>query len=96
MEITDIKVRRFNSEGRMKAIVSVTFDDCFVIHDMKVIEGQDKLFVAMPSRTTRDGNFTDIAHPINVEMRAKLEEAIFAEYEAVKARAEEESLAAEA
>ena len=81
MEITDIKVRKINAEGRMKAVVSVTFDDCFVVHDIKVIEGQEKLFIAMPSRKTPDGEFKDIAHPINAEMRELLQEMILAKYE---------------
>ncbi len=86
MEITDIRVRKINAEGRMKAVVSVTFDSAFVVHDIKVIEGQDKLFVAMPSRKTPDGDFKDIAHPINIEMRASLQKAIIEKYEEVKAQ----------
>ncbi len=81
MEITDIKVRKINAEGRMKAVVSVTFDDAFVVHDIKVIEGQEKLFIAMPSRKTPDGEFKDIAHPINAEMRESLQNLILAKYE---------------
>ncbi|MDO4744360.1 MAG: septation regulator SpoVG [Clostridia bacterium] len=81
MEITDIKVRKINAEGRMKAVVSVTFDDCFVVHDIKVIEGQEKLFIAMPSRKTPDGEFKDIAHPINAETRDLLQNMILAKYE---------------
>ena len=84
MEITDIRVRKINSEGRMKAVVSVTFDSAFVVHDIKVIEGQEKLFVAMPSRKTPDGEFKDIAHPINADMRESLQDAIIAKYEEVK------------
>lgn len=91
MEITDIRIRKINSEGRMKAVVSVTFDDTFVVHDIKVIEGQEKLFVAMPSRKTPDGEFKDIAHPINTEMREKLESAIIREYEVSKAQETEAS-----
>ncbi len=81
MQITDIKVRKINAEGRMKAVVSVTFDDAFVVHDIKVIAGQDKLFIAMPSRKTPDGEFKDIAHPINAEMRELLQNMILAKYE---------------
>ena len=84
MQITDIRVRKINAEGRMKAVVSVTFDDAFVVHDIKVIEGQDKLFVAMPSRKTPDGEFKDIAHPINAEMRETLQAAIIQKYEEFK------------
>jgi len=81
MQITDIKVRKINAEGRMKAVVSVTFDDAFVVHDIKVIEGQEKLFIAMPSRKTPDGEFKDIAHPINAEMREMLQSKILEKYE---------------
>ncbi|MBE7063295.1 MAG: septation regulator SpoVG [Clostridia bacterium] len=81
MDITDIRVRRMTAEGKMKAVVSVTFDDAIVIHDIKVIEGQDKLFIAMPSRKTPDGVFKDIAHPINAEMRESLQSAILSKYE---------------
>jgi len=84
VEITDIKVRKINAEGRMKAVVSITFDDTFVVHDIKVIEGQDKLFIAMPSRKTPDGEFKDIAHPINSEMRETIQTKILEEYEKFK------------
>ncbi len=82
MEITDIRIRKINAEGKMRAVVSVTFDNAFVIHDIKVIESQDKLFVAMPSRKTPDGEFKDIAHPINVEARDTIQNAILEKYEA--------------
>lgn len=81
MEITDIRVRKINAEGKMKAVVSVTFDNAIVIHDIKIIEGQEKLFIAMPSRKTPDGEFKDIAHPINAQMRQSLEDAILEKYE---------------
>jgi len=81
MQITDIRVRKITAEGRMKAVVSVTFDDAFVVHDIKVIAGQEKLFIAMPSRKTPDGEFKDIAHPINAEMRELLQNMILAKYE---------------
>ena len=80
MEITDIRLKKVASEGKMKAIASVTFDNAFVVHDIKIIEGQEKLFTAMPSRKTPENEFKDIAHPINSEMRAKLENAIIAKY----------------
>ena len=97
MEITDIKVRKINAGGRMKAVVSVTFDNAFVVHDIKVIEGQDKLFIAMPSRRTPDGEFKDIAHPIHSAMRDELERRIFETYnETVQAAAAEQPLEAEA
>ena len=80
MEITDIRIRKMNMDSKMKAVVSVTFDNCLVIHDIKVIEGNDKLFVAMPSRKTPEGEFKDITHPINAEMRDRLEKAIMEKY----------------
>lgn len=83
MEITDIRVKRITSEGKMKAIASITFDNAFVVHDIKIIEGQDKLFTAMPSRKTPENEFKDIAHPINSEMREKIETAIIAKYNEV-------------
>lgn len=85
MKITDVRLRKITEEGKMKAIVSVTFDDEFVVHDIKIIEGQNGLFVAMPSRKMADGEFRDIAHPINAETRQKVQEAIFQEYERVLA-----------
>ena len=81
MEITDVRVRRVNKEGRMKAIISVTFDNEFVIHDIKVIERENGLFIAMPSRKTADGEYRDIAHPINSETRDRLQTAILEKYE---------------
>ncbi len=81
MEITDIRIRQIAQEGKMKAVVSVTFDNCFVVHDIKIIEGADKLFIAMPSRKTPDGEFKDIAHPINVEMRERLQQSILEKYQ---------------
>ncbi len=94
MEITDIRVKKIltenAAESKMKAVVSVTFDDAFVVHDIKIIEGQDKLFTAMPSRKTQDGEFKDIAHPINRETRVMLEEAILAEYRKVLEQSTEE------
>ena len=81
MQITDIRIRKINTEGKMKAVVSVTFDNAFVVHDIKIIEGQDKLFIAMPSRKTPDGEFKDIAHPINAETREQLQSVILDKYE---------------
>ncbi len=81
MKITDVRMRKISQEGKMKAIVSVTFDNEFVVHDIKVIDGQNGLFVAMPSRKMGDGDFRDIAHPINAETRQKIQDAIFKEYE---------------
>ncbi len=84
MQITDVRIRKISSEGKMKAIVSVTFDNEFVVHDIKVIEGQNGLFIAMPSRKTPAGEFKDIAHPINTDTRQKIQEAILTEYEDAK------------
>ena len=80
LNVTDIRVKRISTEGKMKAVASVTFDNSFVVHDIKIIEGQDKLFTAMPSRRTPDGVFKDIAHPINSETRAELERLILDKY----------------
>lgn len=92
MQITDIRIRKLNTEGKMKAVVSVTFDDAFVVHDIKVIEGLDKLFIAMPSRKTPDGEFKDIAHPINAQMRDMLQGVILEKYEATLAESAEETV----
>ena len=81
MDITDIRIRKINVDSKMKAIVSVTFDNCLVVHDIKVIEGADKLFVAMPSRKTPEGEYKDIAHPINTDMRESLEHSILEKYQ---------------
>lgn len=83
MQITDIKVKKMDEEGRMKAVVSVTFDGEFVVHDIKVIEGNNGLFAAMPSRKMSDGSYKDIAHPINSEMRKTLQDAILEAYHGV-------------
>ncbi len=80
MEITDIRIRQMTSDEKMKAVVSVTFDNCFVVHDIKIIDGQSKLFIAMPSRKTPDNEYKDIAHPINIEMRELLQERILEKY----------------
>lgn len=81
MQVTDVRIRKITNEGKMKAIVSVTFDNEFVVHDIKIIEGQNGFFIAMPSRKMADGDFKDIAHPINSETRSKIQKAIFKEYE---------------
>ncbi|HBW13226.1 MAG TPA: septation protein SpoVG [Proteiniclasticum sp.] len=90
MNITDVRIRKIAADGKMKAIVSVTFDNEFVVHDIKVIEGQNGLFIAMPSRKTPDGEFKDIAHPINTQTREALQSSILKEYE--KVRLEEEPI----
>lgn len=81
MTITDVRIRKIAAEGKMKAIVSVTFDNEFVVHDIKVIEGQNGLFIAMPSRKTPDGEFKDIAHPINTDTREKIQSSILKAYQ---------------
>lgn len=80
MEITDVRVRKIDREGKLKAVVSVTFDDEFVVHDLKVIESQNGLFIAMPSRKAPDGEFRDVAHPINPQMRERLHTVILQKY----------------
>src|SRR5699024_3339912 len=80
MEVTDVRLRRVNTEGRMRAIASITFDQEFVIHDIRVIDGNNGLFVAMPSKRTTDGEFRDIAHPINSKTMAKIQDAVLDEY----------------
>ncbi len=81
MNITDVRIRKVNQEGKMKAVVSITLDNEFVVHDIKVIEGENGLFIAMPSRKTSTGEFRDIAHPINSSARETLQKAILAKYE---------------
>lgn len=81
MNITDVRIRKINQEGKMKAIVSVTLDDAFVVHDVKVIEGQSGLFVAMPSRKTPNGEFRDVAHPISSNAREVIQSAVLRAYE---------------
>ena len=88
MQITDLRVRKINSENRMKAVASVTFDNEFVVHDIKVIESQDELFIAMPRRKTPNGEFKDIAHPINTETREKIQKAILEAYNAPETETE--------
>lgn len=88
MQVTDIRVRRIVKEGKMKAIVSITLDDEFVVHDIKVIEGDKGLFIAMPSKRASDGEYKDIAHPINSATRDAIQRQILDSYE--KALLEEE------
>jgi stage V sporulation protein G len=92
MKITDVRVRKVSEEGKMKAVVSVTFDDEFVVHDIKIIEGQNGLFIAMPSRKMGEGDFRDIAHPLISETRNRIKDAIFAEYEKILDEKIEEGL----
>ena len=81
MEITDIRIRRIEAEGKLKAYVTVTFDDCFVVHNVKVIEGKNGAFIAMPSRKTKTGEYKDVAHPINSDFRGSLQDKILEAYE---------------
>ena len=93
MNISDVRVRRVAKEGKMKAVVSITIDEEFVVHDIKVIEGEKGLFIAMPSRKATDGEYRDIAHPINSETRERIQGIILEKYEQVLA---EEPVEAEA
>ena len=81
MQITDVRIRKVEKEGKMKAVVSITIDDEFVVHDIKVIEGEKGLFIAMPSRKAGDGDFRDIAHPINSGTRERIQSTILARYQ---------------
>ncbi len=81
MDITDIRIRRVSAEGKLRAYVTVTFEDCFVVHNVKVIEGKNGAFIAMPSRKTKTGEYKDVAHPINSDFRGLLQERILEEYE---------------
>ena len=81
MKITDVRVRKVTKQGKMRAVVSVTFDNEFVVHDIKVIEGERGLFIAMPSKKSSDGEYRDIAHPINSDMRGVLQSTILEAYD---------------
>ncbi|WP_337988206.1 septation regulator SpoVG [Staphylococcus capitis] len=81
MKVTDVRLRKIQTDGRMKALVSITLDEAFVIHDLSVIEGNSGLFVAMPSKRTPDGEFRDIAHPINSDMRQEIQDAVMKVYD---------------
>ncbi|MCF7933266.1 MAG: septation regulator SpoVG [Spirochaetia bacterium] len=80
MEITDIRVRRVTTEGKLRAYVTVTFDNVFVVHNVKVIEGKNGAFIAMPSRKTKSGEYKDVAHPISSDFRGLLQDRILVEY----------------
>ena len=90
MQITDVRVRKVAKEGKMKAVVSITIEDEFVVHDIKVIEGEKGLFIAMPSRKAADGEYQDIAHPINSGTRDQIQKIILEKYEAALLEASEE------
>lgn len=89
MEITDIRVRRVSTEGKLRAYVTVTFDNVFVVHNVKVIEGKNGAFIAMPSRKTKSGEYKDVAHPINSEFRNMLQEKILEEFNNTPAESDE-------
>ncbi|MGT0244430.1 septation regulator SpoVG [Staphylococcus aureus] len=81
MKVTDVRLRKIQTDGRTKALVSITLDEAFVIHDLRVIEGNSGLFVAMPSKRRPDGEFRDIAHPINSDMRQEIQDAVMKVYD---------------
>ena len=84
MKITDVRIRKIDGQTRLRAVVSITIDDAFAVHELRVIEGKDGLFVAMPSREASDGTFRDLAHPINTETRAVIEKAVLDKYNAAE------------
>ena len=91
MNISEVRVRLVKKEeGKLKAVASVTIDNCFVIHDVKVLEGNEDFFIAMPSKKTPDGEYKDIVHPINTETREMLKKAVLDEFEKARSRAENE------
>ena len=92
MQITDVRVRKVAKEGKLKAVVSITMDEEFVVHDIKVIEGEKGLFIAMPSKKEVDGEYRDIAHPINSGTREKIQSIILENYEKVLEEAPEEAV----
>ena len=94
MNITDVRVRKVAKEGKMNAVVSITIDDEFVVHDIKVIEGEKGLFIAMPSRKATDGEYRDIAHPINSATRDRIQRIILDKYDEVMAAEPEEAMEA--
>lgn len=81
MNITDVRIRRIDKEGKMKAVASITIDQAFVVHDIKVIEGEKGLFIAMPSRRNAEGEYRDVAHPINSETRTYIQNLVMEKYE---------------
>ena len=94
MQVTDVRLRRVQTDGRMRAIASITLDDEFVIHDIRVIDGNTGLFVAMPSKRTPDGEFRDIAHPINSNTRNKIQDIVLEAFHASTDEVEEEEVEA--
>ena len=88
MQITDVRIRKVEKEGKLKAVVSITIDEEFVVHDIKVIEGEKGLFIAMPSRKAADGEYRDIAHPINSDTRSRIQKLVLEAYEGMEDTAE--------
>lgn len=84
MQITDVRIRKVEKEGKMKAVASITIENEFVVHDIKIIEGEKGLFIAMPSRKTAEGEYRDIAHPIRLETRTMISDAILAKYNEIE------------
>ena len=84
MQITDVRIRKVEKEGKMKAVASITIDNEFVVHDIKIIDGNKGLFIAMPSKKTLDGEYRDIAHPINSETRDRIQRSVIQAYEATE------------
>jgi stage V sporulation protein G len=95
MKITDVRVRVLGTESRLKGVATITFDDCFVVHDIKIIEGESGVFIAMPSKKMPNGSYRDIAHPINSDTRKEIEDRIIAIYEDVLANPEQEEIGEE-
>lgn len=95
MKITDVRVRVLGTESRLKGVTTITFDDCFVVHDIKIIEGESGVFIAMPSKKMPNGSYRDIAHPINSDTRKEIEDRIIAKYEDVLANPEQEEIGEE-
>ncbi len=81
MKVTDVRVRVLNVDNRLKGVATITFDDCFVVHDIKIIDGEEGIFIAMPSKKTPNGTYRDIAHPINSETRKEIEEVVVKAYQ---------------
>ncbi len=90
MNITDVRVRKITKEGKMRAVVSITLDEVFVVHDIKVIEGEKGMFIAMPSKKASDGEYRDIAHPINSETRDMIQKTVLAAYDKAMLEPDEE------
>lgn len=90
MNITDVRVRKITKEGKMRAVVSITLDDVFVVHDIKVIEGEKGMFIAMPSKRASDGEYRDIAHPINSETRDMIQQTVLDAYDKAMLEPDEE------